>query len=58
MMSYEWYKYGGLEIFHDDKSIAFLQGDEANDLVDKLELAESDEIVQSLLEPYLVLEEG
>jgi len=47
--------HGGLALTYEGKDVAFLQGDEASELMDQLEAAKTDEAVDMVLDPYLVL---
>jgi len=51
-------RYGGLSITLDGKDVAYLQGDEANQLDDELEAAKTEEDVQRILDQYSVLLES
>lgn len=52
-------RFGGIEITHDGKDVAYLQpGDDANQLSAELEQCQTDEDVQRVLDQYGVLEEA
>lgn len=48
------YAHGGLSVAQSGKEVAFLQGDEAAELYDQLESAQTDAQVDAMLGPYLV----
>jgi len=51
--SYNWYKYGALEISDNNGySIAFLQGEEASDLYDMLNYYSDENVIQHILSQY------
>jgi hypothetical protein len=55
--TYEYAK-GGLAIYKDGKDVAFLQGDEASELYDQLQGAQTEAQIQTILDQYSVLESG
>lgn len=53
-LTYRWHRYGALAILYEDGTdVAFLQGDEASDLRDKLDNCKTEEQRQVLLSAYV-----